>query len=374
MKKTIAKVMAAAMLVASLPAMAMPTFNVEAGAGSVSVAAFTFNGSYANNQTAYWDDNEDKVAYYNGDTFAVGNILKLESNNGMVQTSTANEWNTNIVLKSNWNESTHTGDAIGSQTLVAGVDKDYVDDTATVDSISTDSKGFLKIKLKSDALNTYQTNLRKGNGAKTIKFYIFDRIGSDDKKVADFEIQIGESLVANKATTIKGGVQTPDTFIQDATVVIESNGSATLKSISDTDKKVNMKDQDIEISEVLVAGVTFEVKKFDDKALKKGTMKTIKAANIKNLGTGALRNCKKLRKVRMGSAKMRKIHSNAFYDCGKLKNIKINCKNLKSVGSKAFKKLKKNCQISIKAGKSKYNQVVKMIKKSGTDQVKFKRV
>jgi hypothetical protein len=364
--------MAAAMLVASLPAMAMPTFNVNA-APTMTVNAVKFEGSYDNTQILY-PDFENNAVKKTQESVDVASPLKLEKYYGMVSSAT-NVWDTNIMYYEQLDGTTVSGPVAGKelQAAVSGDKKDYEDSTGTVSKIATTSKGMIQITFDGSKLATYKSNLQKGTAAGSIKFYPFDLVDSSDNAIAAFEIQVGETLVSGKSTKIQH-VATPDNTIQDAEIRIESNGNATLLAISENDRKVNMKDQDIEVSEVYVSGIAYPVRKFDDKALKKGTMKTIKAANIKNLGTGALRNCKKLRKVRMGSSKMRKIHSNAFYDCGKLKNIKINCKNLKSVGSKAFMKLKKNCQISIKAGKSKYNKVVKMIKKSGTDQVKFKRV
>ncbi|MBR1627718.1 MAG: leucine-rich repeat protein [Lachnospiraceae bacterium] len=380
MKKTIAKMMAAAMLVASMPAMALPTFTVDAAgeASGISVAAVKFTGSYATNDGWYWGYDKEDGTYK---TMQVGTAdkattLKVNAFYGM-SSSASNVWDTNIALFAKYTPDSKTFDsAIAGKTLNASSadeTKDYTDSTGTVEKITTNSAGVMQITFKAADLASYQNNLLKGATAQTIKFYPFNTVDTEGKNVATFEIQVGESLSTTKSTKVEH-VSTPDAAIQDATVEITTAGYAVLKSVSDTDKKVNMKDKDIEVSEIEISGIIYPIRKFDDQVLKKGTMKTITAKEIKNLGTGALRNCKKLRKVRMGSAKMRKIHSNAFYDCGKLKNIKINCKNLKAVGSKAFKALKKNCTISIKAKKAKYNAVVKMIKKSGVDKVKFKRV
>lgn len=387
----------------SLPAMAMPTFNVEAatlpknGADGQTVSAVKFIGTYAQNTFLYkaWDKNTNDISVKGTDgSPGSGAILKLNAFYGMSSSST-NVWDTKIQYQyiddkepatagqphDLFNADTKKeGTKVTNKTLVNGngtkIDevRDYVDNTGTVSKITTDSNGNVQITFDAGKLSTYKSNLQKGTTANTIKFYPFKVVSTDkETAVAAFEIQVGETLNTNKSTKITH-VSTPDGSIQDGEVEISRSGNATLTKISDTDKKVNMKDKDVDVSVIEVSGIEYPLWKFDDQVMKKATMKTITAKNVKHLGSGCLRNCKKLRKVRMGSAKMRKIHSNAFYDCGKLKNIKVNCKNIKAIGKNAFNKLKKKCTIAIKAKQSKYKAVVKMIKRSGVGTVKFKRV
>jgi hypothetical protein len=388
MKKTIAKMMAAAMLVASMPAMALPTFTVDAASEGLTITAVKFNGTYAKDNYKYVKAPEkvgELSTIAQDGTAEIASVLKLNAYYGM-KSSAANVWDTNIVYLANseneWKPTQRTGDPVAGKVLKAGTGteygkaEDYVDSTGTVEKIVTNNAGMIQITFKAAELATYKNNLQKGSTAQTIKFYpfnVFSLSGDTTTATPAFEIQVGETLSSAKNTKVEH-VSTPDGSIQDATVEVTKSAYVVLKTVSDTDKKVNMKDKDIEVSEMEISGIIYPIRKFDDQVMKKGTMKTITAKNIKHLGTGALRNCKKLRKVRMGSSKMRKIHSNGFYDCGKLKNIKINAKNLKAVGKKAFKSLKKNCTISLKCKKAKYNAVVKMIKKSGVDKVKFKRV
>lgn len=404
MKKTLAKFMAGAMLVTSLPAMAMPTFNVEAattvaanGADGQTVSAVKFVGTYAQNTFIYkaYDENAEGHSTVKSTDGApgAGSILKFNAYYGMSSPST-NVWDTKIQYqyvddKTDADHEKHDlfnadtkkdGTKVANKTLRNGSGtkisevKDYVDSTGTVSKITTDANGNIQVTFDAGKLNTYKQNLQKGTTANTIKFYPFHVVSTDkETAVAAFEIQVGETLNTNKSTKISH-VSTPDQSIQDAEVEITRAGNAILTKISDTDKKVNMKDKDIEVTVIEVGGIEYPVWKFDDQVMKKSTMKTITAKNVKHLGAGCLRNCKKLRKVRMGGAKMRKIHSNAFYDCGKLKNIKIKCHNLKAVGKNAFNKLKKKCTIAIKANQNKYKAVVKMIKRSGVGTVKFKRV
>jgi hypothetical protein len=388
MKKTIAKIMVAAMLVASVPAMTMPTLSVNAYAPASFTATYVkFEGSYDTNKffTA-WEDESKEYTYGSN---ATTDTLKLNSSFGMLQAGTG-VWDTHLVyytdeIKGLTSVGTPTTKSTG-QVLTAGsksISKvtvgdtddlkkagDYYDNTGLVTKALINSKGELEITLK-DADDAKKKELAAGTN-NTIEFTPWAKQINDEKYAPVFTIQIGEVYTVNK-TSIEN-VSTPDGFITEATVTINKDQTATLVKVSDNNKKVTMKGQKIEISEVEVGGISYPVRKFEEQALKNAKMKRLTAKNVKNLETGCVRGCKKLTRVTMGSAKMRKIHSNAFLDCEKLKNIKINCKNLKAVGSKAFKGLKKNCVISIKAKKAKYNSVVKMIKKSGTDQVKFKRV
>ena len=380
MKKTIAKIMAAAMLLASVPAVTLPAYNVEAASSafSVSVSVVKFTGDYETNKV-FTNLNDSNA------NLASEKALEMGHNFGM--TTTGNSvWTTNIQYLSGTSVEKANETGMGGKELKAGngslksddVDLttvgDYKDNTGTVKKIETDSKGKLLITLDSSKFTTSKINdLALGNN-NLIEFYPWTH---DEKgKLLDgpvFTIQVGKVYVANK--TEISNCMTDDGFIYEATVKInKDNQTATLIKVSDTDKKVRMKSQKIEVSNIEVGGISYPVTKFEEQALKSAKMKKLTAKNIKNVMTGAVRGCKKVRQVNMGNTKIKRIHSNAFYDCEKLRRIKIKCHNLKSVGHYAFKKLKKNCTISIKAGSTaKYNAVVKMIKKSGVDQVKFKK-
>lgn len=384
MKKTIAKVMAAAMLVASLPAMAMPTLTLQAAPASFSASYVKFNGSFNGGQ--YYTVLKKSDGTYEGNASTDSLILKTA--NGMTQNGTG-VWNTHLQYCNDGIEDIENATVgnptkpIKSQTLTAGTEsikkenadltkvKDYYDQTGVVKKAELDSNGELILTLDEGKLTDAKKKELAAGTNNVVEFTPWAK-ESGSAFVPVFTIQIGEVYTAGKGKI--EGCSTPDGFVKGASVQIKNDLTATLLSVSDEDKKVNMKGQKVEISEIEVGGVTYPVRKFEEQCLKKAKMKRLTAKNVKNIETGAVRGCKKLNRVTMGSTKIKKIHSNAFYDCEKLKNIKINCKNLKAVGSKAFKGLKKNCVISIKAPKAKYNQVVKMIKKSGTDQVKFKRV
>jgi hypothetical protein len=393
MKKTIAKIMAAAMLVASLPAMTMPTLTVEAANRTVSASYVKFNGTYDTGKyfTRLLDRSKGSFAYRSN---ATKDALILKSADGMTMTGTG-IWNTHLQYMSDGitngtidddGDVTNPVTKVGAQTLSQGsasIEKDatkcgdYFDNTGVVKSAALNGEGELILTLDQTKLtDAKMKDLAAGNN-NTIEFTPWGKktgVDSEGKYTYKpvFTIQIGETFTAAKTQIT--GCSSPDGFITDATVVINADNTATLLKVADNDKKVTMKGQKIEVSEVEVGGVTYPIRKFEEQCLKNAKMKRLTAKQVKNIETGAVRGCKRLTRVTMGNTKIKKIHSNAFLDCEKLKNIKINCKNLKAVGSKAFKGLKKNCLISIKAKKSKYNAVVKMIKKSGTDQVKFKRV
>jgi hypothetical protein len=385
MKKTIAKIMAAAMLVASLPAMAMPTLTLQAAPETFSASYVKFNGSY--DAGKYFTMIRKSSGEY--ETNATTDTLILKSTFGMTQTGTG-IWNTHLQYFNDGVDDIESATAgtpskkLSARTLTAGTEsikkenadlskvKDYYDNTGVVKSAALDGNGELILTINETLLtDAKKKDLAAGNN-NTVEFTPWVREDSTDTYKPVFTIQIGEVYTANK-TSIEG-CSTPDGFIKEATVVIKNDQTAELIKVSDNDKKVAMKGQKIEVSEVEVGGVTYPIRKFEEQCLKNAKMKRLTAKQVKNIETGAVRGCKRLTRVTMGNTKIKKIHSNAFLDCEKLKNIKINCKNLKAVGSKAFKGLKKNCVISIKAKKAKYNSVVKMIKKSGTDQVKFKRV
>lgn len=381
MKKTIAKFMAAAMLVASMPAMVLPTFTVKA-APTFTTTVVKFVGTYSNGKvyTNLDDDNANKMS---------GTALKLNPSFGMT-TANGTSFATNLQYLHNSDSSTAawtvaTADQkYSARDLKGGISikgddvdlskvYDFHDNTGAVNAIKLDNDGKMTIDFKTFS-DAQLKDFREGNN-NTIEFtpWHYDKDGNQ-LTAPVFTIQVGEVFTADK-TEMKGVGYTIDGYVTDADVKVNKDGkTVTLIKVSDNDKKVTMKGKKIDISSIEVGGVSYDVTKLDEQALKKGKMKKVTAKKVKNVMTGALRNCKKLRTVNMSGSKIKRIHSNAFYDCEKLKNIKIKCHNLKAVGHYAFKKLKNNATISIKAGSTKkYNAVVKMIKKSGTDKVKFKK-
>ncbi|WP_026494907.1 leucine-rich repeat protein [Butyrivibrio sp. WCD3002] len=73
------------------------------------------------------------------------------------------------------------------------------------------------------------------------------------------------------------------------------------------------------------------------------------------------------------SAPIQKICAGAFTDCENLKKITINANDLKSVGAKSFKGISSKATITIICkDKKTYDNAVKMIKKAGAKNAKFK--
>lgn len=102
------------------------------------------------------------------------------------------------------------------------------------------------------------------------------------------------------------------------------------------------------------------------------TKVTIKGSSLKVVNAGAFQNCKKLAKVTLGK-NVTTIGKNAFSGDKKLNSITINGNSIKKVGKNAFKGIKKNATITVQAkDKKTYNKVVKLIKKSGVKNVKYK--
>lgn len=351
MKKTIAKLMAAAMLVASVPAMTMPTFTVK--------AATSVTASMAK---------EAGVAYVDGvavdPTKTTVPDIKIEACEGGSATFKLNV----ILWKQSGTTMTYEGKTYTELTDYQFTEKEYRDETGALNKIVTNKSGNPVLYFDQSKLDKYKNDvILKGSDPKNVYINVLNDVTKPSA------IAIGSAMNTSKDTKYTGVGYTEDGFISGADVIIDKAGNATLLSVPDNSKKVAMLKQKIDVSNIFIAGISFPVEKFDEQSLKGAKMKTITAKNVKHLGSGCLRNCKKLRKARLGGAKMRKIHSNAFYDCEKLNNIKLNIKNLKSVGSKAFMNIKSGCTIALKGPKAKYNKAVKMIKKSGTGKVKFKK-
>lgn len=403
MKKTIAKMMAATMLVASMPAMVLPTFTVNAQPGvggsvlassSVTVTELKFNGTYQNGKVLVDESlstSTDKISNASSDLMIMGTAAGFE------QTGTLGVWNTHIQYFTDNPATTTPSKKVGSTTLVPGKNSikkvtaddylnvqkeldnigDYFDNTGVVKEIKVDSNAEVIITLDQTKLTDAKKKELAAGTNNTIEFtpwILWDSSVNNVKlnKKPVFEIQVGQTYTAKK-TQIQN-CSTPDNIIKNATVTVDESGQATLVKVSTDDKKVNMKGQKIDLSTIEVGGIEFPIVKFEEQALKSSKMTRLTAKNVKNLETGAVRGCKKIKKVNMGGAKMKRIHSKAFYDCKKLKNIKINVKGIKSVGREAFNKLKNNCTISLKvSGNKNFKDAVKKIKKSKTGKVRIKK-
>lgn len=93
---------------------------------------------------------------------------------------------------------------------------------------------------------------------------------------------------------------------------------------------------------------------------------------ITEIKANAYKNNKKLKSYTIGP-EVEKIGEGAFKGCKNLKKITISANNLKSVGKNSFKGIKKNAKITIICkNKKSYNKIVKLIKKAGAKNARFK--
>lgn len=121
---------------------------------------------------------------------------------------------------------------------------------------------------------------------------------------------------------------------------------------------------------------TVEYKKVKTKSNTAKVPDTIKVKGKKykvtSIAKGAFKNNKKIQTVVVGK-NVTTIGNDAFSGAKKVKSITLNGNNIKKVGKNAFKGVKKNCKITIQAkNKKQYNKIVKMIKKSGAKNVKYR--
>ena len=382
MKKLIAKCLAAAMMLSALPAMAvMPSMQAE--------AAKAIRYDYT---TAYSSDYQP-----NGSSrCALRQTLLLAPSNGMKQQS-ERVWDTNVILYGSSNQlydpySTPAVNTPPSENQVVGaetlnpasytmaaaiesgkqIDGDYYDPNGFVKRITTNGNGHVMVTLK-DEFSDSQMRLIKEGTNNHFDLYVWP---DDDAYVNGtyyVRFQVGESF-KEESTKLKK-CSTADGFIEEAEITIDAENLATIWSISDNDKKVKMKDQDLNLDEIYVSGVPYKVSVIEEQCFKNAKMKSVDAENLITIGTSAFRNCTKLKKVKIAdSEELKRIRNRAFFDCSKLKLIKFCGKEFKTLGTKAFYGLKKNCEINIKGSKTKYKKVLNLIRKSGTSGVRCSRI
>lgn len=243
---------------------------------------------------------------------------------------------------------------------------------------------------------------------------------ADDKKAADAATPAPAEVGATVTDTSSTGAASTATY----TVSDKSTGAGDTGEVTYSGESTGSTATSVTIPDTITGsdGVTYEVTKIADNALKGNT--TVKEVtvgnNIVEIGEGAFQNATKLTTVRLGSnvttidknafagctklkkvtasgskittvaesafkgnkalttidfskSKVKTIGKNAFNGDKKLKTVKINGNSLTKVGKNAFKGIKKNATITVNAkDKKTYNKVVKLIKKSGAKNVKYK--
>ncbi|MBR1636210.1 MAG: leucine-rich repeat protein [Lachnospiraceae bacterium] len=361
MKKTIAKIMAAAMVLSAVPAVAMPSMTAEAAAPT----AVTISGvKTATRELESNGSTKIKITQAAGATTNVS------------ETFTA--WGT--VTKGD------TSNVAGGYTI-SGSAKDYVS------KVAIDSDGYVVVSL-GDADAELVKLIKAGTNTITIKATLNNvttvNMTADDDPYKESAsgtavMTLGTFYVGGAASDTSSSTPNYDATDKDGFinageigVVIEADGTAEIvkgqagSNIKDND---DLRGQLLDLNTVNVAGVSYKVTKVGAQALKEAHMKKLDIENTKTIGKGALRKCKQVTKIDASDAnKVRKIHSKAFYGDKNLKTISIDGRKLKTVGSNAFNGVKKNCTIKIKAKKSKFESDKKMILKNGGNKnLKFVR-
>ncbi len=126
---------------------------------------------------------------------------------------------------------------------------------------------------------------------------------------------------------------------------------------------------------VYFSGKNYPVTKISNKAFKnnKSVTSVSGGKNIREIGYYAFSGCSKLKSVKLKGACIREIGYKAFYNCKKLSTIEFNGSKLSSIDEMAFKGINKKAKFRIKASKSKFNKVVKLVKGAGAKKATYKR-
>ena len=401
MKKTIAKLMAAAMLLSAVPAVTMPSFVSQAR----DVAAT--NTTTATYQAQFFGGEGNVKAASDGEIFSY--LLP-----GRDSDNTKNNAASTVIVSSEDYNLTPVASGLGDEMMqFISVNKvilgsnNLVHVKATLnDAKMTAAQKTAFVKAVRENTNTFKVRITRKNvtcGGTLVNKTVYKpgdanydvasatlfadgiKSGTDEFTVESQKVySIGGTYDGGK---IKTGVADEDGYLMDGNVyaVISkttSDGIAEVELLKQDNNEVNkLKNNDqlrgklLKLNIVKISGVTYKVGKLGSQALKEAKMKKIQLKNCSKVGKGALRKCKQLRNVNLKDKnKVRKIHTKAFYDCKNLRSVTIDARKLNTVGKDAFGKVKKNCKIKLKASKSKYNDCVKKIKKSGAKNVKYSRL
>ena len=369
MKKTIAKLMAAAMLLSAVPAVTMPSFVSKAA--DAEVVTTTSSNTYASSYIA----SGDLIPAKNGELFSF-RLTGLSKNV------------TELVKPS----AVSTGNS--SAAFVSLVNPTIVQDSA--DSNIYHVRVALKANMTTSEKSTFVNSVKSGTNCFRIKIAADTAATAADITAitgafADTDIVTGQKVFWIGGQYVNGMMRTG--VVDDANLLVNGNvyakvdkvtsdGLAEIELIKQANNEGNkLKDNDnlrgqtLDITKMTIGGVEYKVGKLGSQCLKEAKMKKLLAKNVSKVYKGALRKCKQLKTVNMKDKnKIRKINSKAFYNCKNLKTIIIDGRKLNTVGKDAFKGIKKNAKIKIKASKSKYNADVKKIKKSGATNVKYVRL
>jgi enoyl reductase-like protein len=408
MKKTIAKLMAAAMLLSAVPAVTMPSFVSKAG--NEIAATNTTTSTFA---TQFLGGEGTVKAAADGEIFSF-KLPRREVNTAKLTNNSGNAFADKVLVSSDeFTLNAYASGGLGEEiTKLIKVDKatisgnELVHVKASLDVAKmTTAQKTTFINAVKNGTNKFKVKIERKCGApiagglvsgttylpgdtnyyNAVNYIMGDNVptGTNTYAVVSERVySIGGTYDGGK---IKTGVQDEDGLLMDGNVYAKldkvlSDGIAEVELLKQDSNEVNkLKNNDqlrgklLKLNEVKVSGVTYKVGKLGAQCLKEAKMKKIQLKNCSKVGKGAMRKCKQLRNVNLKDKnKVRKIHAKAFYDCKNLKNIAIDARKLNTVGNESFTKVKKNCRIKLKASKSKYNQVVKKIKKANKKNTTLK--
>ena len=369
MKKTIAKIMAAAMVLSAVPAVALPTMTAEAGLSATPSVA----------SDAATDSDDNVVISSDGSTgIYLGTDLDYVVQTGSLAAPTAASTDdVFIAFMSNDTAMSGVNGAKLEDVLNVAVNKEgYLTMTA-----NTKASNYMKVILNAVSTGKTEIDLRiysdsygKTSGSvgtlaygTTSSYYEATRYfaGNSDKDGV-----ITENVGAKEGTLRSGDIHVKLVNTEKAEVEVLKGDRDDILDSNDA-----LRGQMLNLNKVVIGGFEYDVVKIGAQALKKAHMKKLKAENVKKIGKGALRKCKNMKHADFqDSNKIRKILGKAFYDCKNLNTIIIDGRKLKTVGKDAFHGVKKNCTVKIKAKKSKFESDKKMILKNGGNKnLKFVR-
>jgi hypothetical protein len=374
MKKTIAKLMAAAMLLSAVPAVTMPSFVSKAEDKAVSATSATVATNFF---TVAAESAAPTTTVGNAAVASNGTVANIIFDKDVAITKAEALGTIGGYLNISYTKLTNipglASDQVAYQFKAAARSNMTSQDYAALLRSIKDQTNLFQLHVSATANATDQSGNAKWDAP--TQGELFSR----------YNYRYGGTITTgNKITS---GVFDADAYLNDGDVyaVPKSLTSGKNNILPEVEiwegNKGQLKNNDalrgntLNLNTVFIQGQEYKVIKLNSQALKEAHMKKLLIKNVTQIGKGALRKCKNVRKVNLNDKnKVRKIRSKAFYDCKNLKHINIDGRKLKEVGKDAFGKVKKNCVIKIKASKSKYNEDVKKIKKSGAKNVKFARL
>jgi hypothetical protein len=396
MKKTIAKLMAAAMMLSAVPAVTLPSFVSKAAETAQAVtntATATAKSQFQGQGQIAPTAKGEVFAFILPDNVAKENFKVAASSgnadvrsfvNVELQTDASNNKLVHVVASVNYTKMTSAQKTAYINAVKAGTNtfrvtlsrNRKVDDTGVGNIYNAGGQkyefmGAVDSTIDLDKSDT--TDIRHSSLTSDDKYNLL--FNQTFVWTSEKEYRIGGVYENGK---IRSGVADVDGYLMDRNVYatldkVTSDGLAEVQLLKQDNNEANKLDKNdtlrgkkLILDYVWIGGAEYKVGKLGAQALKKAKMKKLQLKNCSKVGKGAMRECKQLKNVNLKDKnKVRKIHAKAFYKCKNLRSITIDARKLNVIGKDAFKGVKKACKVKFKASKSKYNDCVKKLKKSG---------